>query len=405
MLDQEKYGIWMTIFSVISWFNIMDVGLGNGFRNKFGNAIALNNNELAKNYLNTFYSSMGIISFSLLLAFSICIPFIDWYTVLNLSTSFNENITLIVWLVFALFCFQLFLKNISTVLLALQKTNASNLLVFLGNALSLVIIYLLSSTSFVSLLTIAVAFMISPVIVFLLASIYYYVKRKIFRPKVFLLPNKKYFKVLMNLGIKFFLIQIATMILFSSSNIIITHLYGPAQVTPYSVALRLFSTLQVFFTIIITPFWSAFTEANASQDFGWIKKSIKKLISIWSFFAIGVLIFWVFSPLIIRVWVGESILVSRGLALQFAIFTLLITWSGLFVSYINGVGKIKLQLYIGLIQSIINIPLAILLAKYFDLNLIGIILSTNLLLLISAIFMPMQYFKIISGKAKGVWVA
>ena len=50
MLDQEKYGIWMTIFSIVSWFNIMDFGLGNGFRNKFAHAVALNDNELAKNY-------------------------------------------------------------------------------------------------------------------------------------------------------------------------------------------------------------------------------------------------------------------------------------------------------------------------------------------------------------------
>ena len=35
ILDPVKYGIWITIFSIVNWFNMMDIGIGNGFRNKF----------------------------------------------------------------------------------------------------------------------------------------------------------------------------------------------------------------------------------------------------------------------------------------------------------------------------------------------------------------------------------
>jgi hypothetical protein len=43
---------------------MMDFGLGNGFRNKFAEAIALDKKDLAKEYMSTFYSSMVIIAFA-----------------------------------------------------------------------------------------------------------------------------------------------------------------------------------------------------------------------------------------------------------------------------------------------------------------------------------------------------
>ena len=32
-LDQEQYGIWLTITSIVSWISFFDLGLGHGFKN------------------------------------------------------------------------------------------------------------------------------------------------------------------------------------------------------------------------------------------------------------------------------------------------------------------------------------------------------------------------------------
>ena len=61
-LDTENYGIWLTLSSFIAWFSFFDIGLGNGLRNKFAEAKAKDDLELAKGYVSTAYYTIGSIS-------------------------------------------------------------------------------------------------------------------------------------------------------------------------------------------------------------------------------------------------------------------------------------------------------------------------------------------------------
>ncbi|HAI41924.1 MAG TPA: hypothetical protein DCM40_29270, partial [Maribacter sp.] len=33
-VNAERYGIWLTLSSVLTWFTLLDIGFGNGLRNK-----------------------------------------------------------------------------------------------------------------------------------------------------------------------------------------------------------------------------------------------------------------------------------------------------------------------------------------------------------------------------------
>lgn len=404
LLDKEKYGIWITIFSIVTWFNMMDIGLGNGFRNKFAEALAMNKRKLAKAYVQTLYSSMTIISCALIVTFLIVNHFLNWHHILNIPANFNENIDLIATVVFLLFCLQLILKNISTVLLSLQKTTFSNSLIFLGNLLALSLIFLFNQFHAASLLSIAVIFMISPIIVLAITTIIVFGNYlKEFQPALFSVPRKKYFNELMGLGFKFFLIQVTTVVMFSSSSVIIAQLYGPSSVTPYNVTYQLFAAAQIVFGIIITPFWTAFTEANAKSDFEWIKKSLKKLLAFWGFYSIGIILLWWISPFVFKIWLGGKIVIPLSLSFQFALFAILMTWSSIFSFFVAGIGKITISLYGAIFQCIIYIPLAIFLAKTGGLNTTGIILATNINLLLPVVLLALQTKKIINQKAYGIW--
>jgi hypothetical protein len=72
------------------------------------------------------------------------------------------------------------------------------------------------------------------------------------------------------------------------------------KVAPYDIANRMFVSILTFYTIIITPFWTAFTGANAKNDIKWIINSIDKLKLFWIIFSLCVMIFWVLSPWILK---------------------------------------------------------------------------------------------------------
>src|SRR5450755_4419818 len=51
-----QYGIWLTLSSIIGWFGFFDIGLGNGLRNKFAEALAKGEHERARIYVSTTYA-------------------------------------------------------------------------------------------------------------------------------------------------------------------------------------------------------------------------------------------------------------------------------------------------------------------------------------------------------------
>ena len=54
-VNPTQYGIWLTLSGIIGWIAFFDLGLGNGFRNRFAEAKANNNLTLAKEYVITFF--------------------------------------------------------------------------------------------------------------------------------------------------------------------------------------------------------------------------------------------------------------------------------------------------------------------------------------------------------------
>jgi O-antigen/teichoic acid export membrane protein len=157
------------------------------------------------------------------------------------------------------------------------------------------------------------------------------------------------------------------------------------------------------FTMIVNPYWSSFTEAYVKKDYDWIKESVKNILKIWFFIPIFLLIMLLISNWFYVLWVGDKVSVPLNLSISMAIYALIFTFNMIFNFFINGVGKIKIQMIVSVISMIINIPLSIFFAKNLNLGLSGVILATTVSIVISAILSPIQYYKIINLRAKGLW--
>jgi O-antigen/teichoic acid export membrane protein len=402
-IDETRLGIWFTISSLLTWFSFFEIGLGKGLRNKLAEALALNDKKLAKTYISTTYAVLSLIIAGVAILFFSLSSFFNWAKILNTPESMGKELFVLSCIVFGSFFLRFILQLLTNVLFADQRPALANAFGPVSNFLSLVIIYILTKTTEGSLIYLGLAMSISPVFVFVVASLFLYLDEyKDIRPS-FKAVNFKYARSLVNLGVKFFILSIGHIIKYQTANIIIAQYFGPAEVTPYNIAYKYFNILAMIFTIILSPFWSAFTEAWIKKDHIWITNAIKKVLRIWMGLSILGLIMLAGAKWFYAFWVSEEVDISFRLSAIMAVYFILYTFGGIFVQFVNGVSKIKLQLYSSVIGAIIFFPMAHLFIRVFHLGVEGLVLATLITNWYGPILSPIQYRKIITNKAKGIW--
>lgn len=403
-LNPTKYGIWITLTSVITWFGFFDVGLGHGLRNKFAEAIANNDHVLARKYVSTTYAVLIIIIISFLLLFYLINPFLEWGVLLNVQEDLQlaGELKLLAVIVFTFFGLNFVFQLINTILTADQQPSKAALNDLVGKFLSLVLIWILVKTTNSSLINLGIVLSGSPVFILAIVSITFFNKNYIkYKPSVSFVDFTKA-KDLLNLGVKFFIIRISAILLYSTNNIIIAHLFGPEKVTPYSIAMSYFNVLLLLFNIIVSPFWSAFTEAWVKKEIEWIKSTMKKLFYFWLALSVFGLVMLLISNFVYEIWIGDKVSIPFSLSMLVCIWILFISWNGVFSQFLYGVGAIKIQAYLVIIISLINVPLAIFLGNLWGIE--GILLANILLAFVQMWVYPYQYKKIVTFNAKGIWV-
>ena len=402
-LGKTEYGIWLTLASILSWLINLDFGIGNGLRNKLAEALAFNDLKLARNYVSTAYAvfSVGIIS-AFLIYFSIH-GLLNWADILQAPTKYTLLLNSLVLYVIILFLVQFLLKLITSIINADQRPALNGGLSLIINSLTLLVVYLLSIYAESSLTIFALVSSGIPVLVFLIASLFLFGGHFRNISPSYKHVNLMYSSSLVKLGMQFFVIQISSLIVFTTGNIIITQLYGPNSVVTYNVAFKYFYMVPLVFNVALAPFWSAFTEAYVKQEFDWIKNSIRKLVYIWGILSVIAIVMVIVSDFVYKIWVGPQVQVPFMLSIASGIFVIIANWNNIFGYFINGIGKVRIQLYHSIVIAFLNIPLSIILAKNFGLGVTGVMVSTNICLIFASFWSPIQYLKLISGTAKGIW--
>jgi O-antigen/teichoic acid export membrane protein len=402
-LNPTKYGIWLTLSSIMGWFSFFDIGLGNGLRNKLAEAFALNDSKLAKIYISTTYAILTIIIGGIYLLFLLLNSLLNWTKILNSPPEMASELSLVVLVVFTFFSIRFILNLIGIILTANQLPAYNNVFSTIGSLIAFIGIYIITKISHGSLLYISIIYSSVPVFILLGGSIFFFKKKyKEIKPSIAFV-DFKYFTPLASLGMKFFILQIAALVIFATDNLIITQILGPEEVTPYNIAFKYFGIPIMGFTIITTPYWSAVTDANALNDMSWMKNALKKLIRIWLLIIVGVIIMLIASNSFYLMWIGDIVHIPFLLSALMALYAIVLTWNSIFGCFVNGIGKIKLQMYEGIIGMIINIPISIFFAKNLDMGSAGVILGTIISLTIGSFLIPIQTVKLIRGKAKGIW--
>lgn len=400
-VNSVKYGIWITLSSIVGWLGYFDIGFGNGLRNRFAESVAVSDHKMAKVYVSTTYAIMSLIVLILVLIIILVNPYLNWSSILNAPENIASELGQLALIIIVLFCFQLLLQLLNTVLTANQQPAKASVFNLIAGSISLIAVYILTKTTSGNLIYLGIAISLPPVLVLFFSSIWFYThKYRTYAPSIFHV-DLRYIRSLMGLGIKFFIMQIATLVLYQTSNLIIAHLFGSGNVTIYNIAYKYFNVVSMIMLIIMMPLWSAFTDAWTRKDFSWITNTMKKLNYIWIALSILVMIMLILSKSVYILWVGSDLHVPNTYSIALAINLTINIGAYVYSIFLNGVGIIKIQFLLAIVGIIIYIPLATFLGKIFGLP--GVIFATTLINSLNLIFFIIQYKKIINSRATGLW--
>jgi O-antigen/teichoic acid export membrane protein len=255
----------------------------------------------------------------------------------------------------------MFLTLVGKIQRGLQEGNIDSFWNGAAALLSLLFVYI-SIQKDAGLLGYVIAFLSGPLLAYLASNIHYlFISRKDLRPR-FANIERAIAKNLFAVGGLFFVLQIAVVIQGQADNVIIANMLGPAEVTTYSICMKLFLIPPMLFGLILTPLWPAYREAFAGGDMQWVKRIFFKsmrwtfLISMPSAFILVLL-----GEKIIELWVGHDVTPSIELLVGCGIWLVFSTVGGAVAVFLNGLQLVKVQLVVAISTAIMNLALTILL--------------------------------------------
>ena len=402
-LTQEKYGIWLTLTSVLGWFSFFNIGMGHGLRNKLTIALANGDFNLGRKLISTTYMLLiGIFSI-VLLVFHLSNFFLNWNSILNTKTIGNNELYILTSIVFTFFIIRFIVEIISIVYLADQKPSVTSFITTSSNLLSFLMVLLLSRITLKGDLVLLGTIISSvPVILFILVTIVSFKKRYKNLKPTFQDIDFKESKGIMNLGFKFFFLQVSYLIIFTTSNFFIAQFYGAREVVNYNIAFKYFQIPYMIFSIFMSPIWSAVTDAYAKSDYIWLKKILKYANALSLLFGLGVILMIFISNWVYKIWVGDKIIIPFSLSVTIGLYTILDLLLTPYIYFINGVGKLKLTVLLTFLSISIYLILIFVFGNLFT-NSSGIVLAIICTQFIMLYFQPMQTYKLLYRRAYGIW--
>lgn len=400
-LSKEPYGIWLSLSTILMWICFFDLGFSQGLKNKLVEAIALDDWKKGKSLVSTTYFLMFIIFAPICIGLEFLIPYIDWCALLKASPEYANEIACTLHMLVALIGMQLIFGVIVSVAAAFQQVALSNSFVVIGNFISLIVIYVLTKTVPSSLFLLAGVLASAPVVVLIIASVILFAKKyRNVAPDIYSI-DFGCVKNLFNLGYKICILNVQSVIVYQTTNILISHVSSPVYVAYYNIAFKYLNIAMMAYSIILTPLWPAYTDAYFKHDYDWMRKMYKKMNNILRYSFVGCVILILISRPVYKVWMNNQIDIPLSMTLLVAFYVMFFCWRNLNGTLLVGMGTLKLQSYIAIVDMTVHIPLSLILGTWIGGY--GVIMSMLIITFSDAVIFNIQVRKILNKSAIGIW--
>lgn len=305
-LGPERYGVWLTISSILVWLALTDFGLaGTALINVISEAHGRDDKRTAQEYLSSAVWCLTGVAAALGLITFLCFRFISWPAIFHTSSIPAGELATAGALTLAFFLVSLPLSIQYSVYSAYQDgalSNACGIIMNISSLIALVVV-----TRFSGGLIELIAAISGTRMVIGFGNTLYIFKRY---PWLMPLPTAVRWhciRKLFSLGSNYFVTQLGAFGIGQSQPFIITQVLGPAFVVPFVVTYRLITLPMDVVYMSIAPFVPAFGEAKARNDRQWIRTAYRKvtLMSI----ALGIPVILILASVakpVIRLWAGPA---------------------------------------------------------------------------------------------------
>lgn len=401
-LGEYTNGVWITISTTLLWIDNMDVGLGNGLRNKLATYLALGDYDNGRKVVSSTFLMLVFIIVPIMLLLIGIISIADIYSFLNVEPTLIPSLATVLAVSVIFVCATFIFKFIGNFYMGLQLPAVNNFLIVSGHTLALLLTYILYLTECHSLMLIAVVNTLSPLIIYLIAYPYtFFYRYPRLRPSIACF-DKNMLKGVFNIGVKFFVLQICGTILFLSSSLLISKIFNPSFVTPYQIVYRYFSIVLVMFTAISSPYWSATTDAYARGDIEWIKKSKRQIEKLLCILLALMCCMVLASGFVYHIWIGDEVSIPFMLTVSMAVYIMTLVASLAYSNFLNGMGALRLQMVCTIFAAVVFIPASIF-ATHLHYNIISILVVLILVNAPGLIVNRIQLGKLLQGETSRFW--
>jgi len=364
-LGVERFGLWMTVTSVVSMLSFADFGIGNGLVTVVAEASGRDDQAAIRRFVSSAFAILSFIAAGLvLLFFLVAYPTVNWTRVFNVhSSSAQAEAGPAIAALIVCVAGSISTLIVPRVQLALQHGFINNLFVTIGLFASLAAIWLVSMVhGSVALLIVAMSG--TPVVVGAINGIIFFQRNKQYRPS-WSLVSRAAMKRILSTGVLFVVLQLGLAISFMSDKLIIARLLGAEAVASYSVYERVFGVGANLMLVMLLPIWPAYAEAWSRKDKAWVRRALSRSLAI-SFGASAsfAVLITIYGSTIVSLWTRKNVPVEPIVLYCLGIWCVLQSMMSALSMLLNGLNMIRIQVMASIATACVAIPLKFILVGH-----------------------------------------
>jgi O-antigen/teichoic acid export membrane protein len=364
-VGDERFGLWATLMSLISFLVLSDLGIGNALVNLVARSDGRDDRDGAVIAVSSAFFMLLLLSALVLGSFAVAYSYVDWAALFGLHTELAQaEAGPAAAVLVAVVALQLFIGIVQRVQDGYQESYKTNLWQVAGYLLGLAGLVLVVN------LDLGVPWVVLALAGAPLATTFANSCQQFGRGRPWLRPRwsavrPEVARNLLGSGLIFFALSALTFVGLQSDSLIVSYVLGSAAVTEYAVVQRL-SLIAYVFQAPILALWPAYGEAIARGEYRWVRRAFMRslVMTLTSAVVLAIALF-LFGLALIRMWVGPAVVPAPGLLYGFCALILILPLISNIATILNAGPLLTRQLWILGIAAPVALVLKVVFTREF----------------------------------------